>query len=60
MSVRYTYVYGIKTYALAAAELDDLLAEGEVSECEAPMIESYTVNRDGREVTRYKITLGED
>lgn len=55
--VRYTYGTGYKTRARASEALDDMFADGEVSECERPEIEKYTVILKEGKASRYKITL---
>ena len=53
-AVRYPYAWGYKTRIAAIHAADDLIADGEVSECENPEVTSYRT-ADG--ATRYKITL---
>lgn len=54
---RYTYSQGYRSRDAAELALDDAHATGDVLPGERPEIEAYSVTRDGRRLTRYRITL---
>lgn len=50
----FTYAYGYKTRDAAMLAIEDMFANGEISECDRPEVASYK-NREGK--TRYRILL---
>ncbi len=53
-SPRYWYAYGYKTADAAAAAIDDMYADGEISPCDAPRVAPYTSTTGER---RYGVQL---